>query len=100
MHVDLDCGVISIVVAPDFETSGDVYLGVCFSVRESGVIRARFDRVAGTLDPPVEILRAGHPEATYAWHNVGSIGFEFAHSSSANWIAYNWFPEPGPDAYG
>ncbi|MCB9599104.1 MAG: PQQ-dependent sugar dehydrogenase [Sandaracinus sp.] len=76
VHVDLDCGVISIVLAPDFETSGDVYLGVCFSVRESGVIRARFDRVAGTLDPPVEILRAGHPEATYAWHNVGSIGFE------------------------
>lgn len=76
VHVDLDCGLISIALDPAFLENDRVFLGHCFSRNESGIVRVSFDRDDGTIDAPVEILRVGHPEATQPWHNVGAIGFE------------------------
>lgn len=76
VHVDLDCGLISIALDPDFESNGRVFLGQCFSRFDSGVVRATFDRRTGTIDAPIEIVRVGHPDARQPWHNVGTIGFE------------------------
>jgi glucose/arabinose dehydrogenase len=78
VHVELDCGLISLTFDPDFANNGFVYTGQCFSMKESGILRLRFDpsSYATIGSSAVEILRAGDPLAPRPWHNIGHIGFD------------------------
>lgn len=74
---ELDCGLISIALDPDFETNALFYLGYCVSIEESGVFRFRFEEelelVPETVAP---IITARLPGAPRPWHNVGSLTFD------------------------
>lgn len=77
VHVELDCGLISMAFAPDFDTAPALYVGQCTSKTESAIRRLPLDR--DTLTPvvgDVDVFRAGDPAAPRPWHNVGAIGFE------------------------
>lgn len=73
-----DCGLISLAFAPDFASSGDLYLGLCESRFASRVDRVHFDPadyegIPGTAE---NVLRLEEPAAQQPWHNVGAMGFE------------------------
>ena len=78
VHVELDCGLLSILFAPDFTTSGHVYVGQCFSGTESGIVRLTFTppEYEDVAESALEILRLGDPASPQPWHNVGSMGFD------------------------
>lgn len=74
---ELDCGLISLAVAPDFAQSGHLYAGLCTSMTESGVTRVTvsddYDAIAETNEP---LFFVNEPEATNPWHNIGALNFD------------------------
>ncbi len=78
VHLELDCGLISLAFAPDFETHPALYVGQCTSKTESAIRRLPLDPVTFTpvAGADVDVFRAGDPSAPRPWHNIGSIGFE------------------------
>jgi len=78
VHSELDCGLLSAAVDPDFAANNYLYLGFCSSARESAIFRYTFDpsNYGAIEGSGVEIIRVGDPEAPRPWHNVGSIGFD------------------------
>jgi glucose/arabinose dehydrogenase len=88
VHSDLDCGLVSLALSPDWARDRLVYVGMCTSQTESGVYRFRWapgdgdDEVAATLHP---VITAGDPTARKPWHNVGSVGFD---STGALWALF------------
>ena len=78
VHIELDCGLISMAFAPDFAAKPALYVGQCTSKTESAIRRLPLD--PETLTPvvgaDVDVFRAGDPAAPRPWHNVGAIGFE------------------------
>lgn len=78
VETDTDCGLISLAFDPDFATNHYFYVGMCFSVKESGIVRYEFDAgdYAHIADSGVEILRAGAGSATKGVHSIGHIGFD------------------------
>jgi len=81
VHVDLDCGLISLTFAPDFAESRHLFLGQCFSRTASGIVRAEWrpedaDPAAVFADTRVRVLEVGDEDARHPWHNVGSLGFD------------------------
>ena len=76
VHSDLDCGLISLA----FDADGALYVSACLSQEDGAILRVDFDDGATT-----EILRAGDPDASRPWHNVGRIGFD---ESGALWALF------------
>lgn len=77
-HDSLDCGLISLAFDPAFEDNHRIYLGLCFSEKDTGIVRMTFtpddyDAIAGSS---VEIHRASEPDANRPWHNIGQMGFD------------------------
>lgn len=78
VYVDLDCGLVSLAFDPDFDDNRFLYLGQCFSLTHSGIVRLELDTsdygsIAGTA---VEIARYGDDAANRPWHNVGQMEFD------------------------
>lgn len=80
LHVEQDCGLISLTFDPDFDDNHYLYAGICVSQQESAIVRYEFDSEAYDEigDSEVEIFRAGDSTATSAIHNVGKMGFDEA----------------------
>ena len=74
---ELDCGLISLAIAPDFADSGYLYAGLCTSMTESGVVRVTvtsdYDAIAATSEP---LFFLEEPEANNPWHNIGALNFD------------------------
>ncbi|MFT6145963.1 MAG: glucose/arabinose dehydrogenase [Myxococcota bacterium] len=74
---DLDCGLISLAIAPDFADSGQLYAGLCTSMTESGVVRVTvtsdYNAIASTSEP---VYFLNEPEAANPWHNIGTLNFD------------------------
>jgi hypothetical protein len=77
VHIEQACGLISLVLDPDFETNHYLWLSLCTSRQFSGIYRITFDPedYAGIADTRVEIINAGDDLANRSWHNVGTAGF-------------------------
>lgn len=98
VYSDLDCGLVSFALDPDFAANGYLYAGLCDSLTHSSIVRLTFrpGDPAATTASAVEILRTGDPAAARPWHNIGSIGFD---SSGAMWALFGdkWVKENGQD---
>lgn len=73
-----DCGLLSVAFDPEFADNQLVYFAACESTQYSFISRHRFDpddlgSIAATASP---VIRVGADDATEAWHNIGSIGFD------------------------
>lgn len=77
-YSQLDCGLISLALDPDFETNGFLYIGMCVSEQDSEIHRYTFDASDYGSVPGSKalILAVGDPDAPKPWHNVGSLGFD------------------------
>ncbi len=80
VHVQLDCGLLSLAFDPDYAINHYLYLGHCVSRQESAVRRVVFDAQSpdyeSVADTTVEVIRIGDLDARRPWHNVGAIGFD------------------------
>ncbi len=78
VYSELDCGLISIALDPDFMRNRYVYIGMCIDLTSSAIMRLTFaaDDLDGVASTAVEILRAGDILADRPWHNIGAMGFE------------------------
>jgi glucose/arabinose dehydrogenase len=87
LFTDIDCGLISLVFDPAFAENHYVYIGMCVSVKSSGVFRFTFDAsdYGGIVDSMREIILETEPDAVKAMHNVGSLGFD---SEGHMWILF------------
>ncbi len=87
VYSDLDCGLLSIAVDPDFASNAFVFVGTCTSEQDNAVLRFRFDPAdyAATAASTAEILVAGDPNAPRPWHNIGTMGFD---STGALWTLF------------
>lgn len=73
-----DCGLLSVAFDPDFATNRLVYFAACESAQYSRITRHELDpgdhgTIASTA---TTVIRVGIDDATRAWHNIGSIGFD------------------------
>lgn len=78
VYRDLDCGLLSVTLDPEFADNGLLYVGACISQQDSAIYRLHFDPTdyAAIADSSAEIFVAGDPKAPRPWHNIGSIGFD------------------------
>ncbi len=73
-----DCGLLSVAFDPEFASNRLVYFAACESTQYSFISRHELDpdddgTIAATA---TTVIRVGAADATEAWHNVGSIGFD------------------------
>lgn len=89
-----DCGLISIVLDPDWEQNHYLYAGHCVSPTHSRVTRYVFDADAAVEDADLydavadsaqTVITFGDGRANRAWHNVGALGF-FPDSEHSMWV--------------
>jgi hypothetical protein len=84
-----DCGLISVVLDPQWQENHYLYAGHCVSRYYSEVTRYRFDPEHGDYeaveDTAQRVIDFGDSRANRAWHNVGALGF-FDDAEHSMWI--------------
>ena len=82
-----DCGLLSIVLDPDFESNSVFYVGACVDHDYSAVYRLVWDPsdYDAVIASRTLIIVEGDTDAEWPWHNVGSIGF---FPDQSMWVGY------------
>jgi len=73
-----DCGLISMALDPKWQENGLLYVGHCNNMTSSSisVVEINLNSSSYIVSGPATVLTVGHENATHAWHNIGSIGFD------------------------
>jgi glucose/arabinose dehydrogenase len=73
VYAEEDCGLISIVFDPDFQTNKYLYAAMCTTAKSSKVVRYT---VGETLTDPVDIITFNEPQSSQSFHSIGTVGFD------------------------
>jgi glucose/arabinose dehydrogenase len=90
VYDELDCGLISLALDPDFANNGFVYFGLCTDIRTSGIYRVEWSPTYEKISQSqTEIISVGGEPVSEGnerpWHNVGALDFS---EDGVLWVAF------------
>lgn len=72
---DYACAPTNVLLDPDYEQNGYIYISKCSDLETTQLLRFTFDEEEGLADRQV-IFETSKPGAQAAWHRMGSMGWE------------------------